>query len=46
MEAVELCRENPDIDLIIMDIQMPEMNGYAASMQIREFNKEVIILIN
>ncbi len=43
-EAVEVCRANPDIDLILMDIQMPEKNGYEATHQIREFNKEVIII--
>ena len=43
-EAVEVCRDNPDIDLIMMDIRMPELSGYKATKQIREFNKEVIII--
>jgi PAS domain S-box-containing protein len=43
-EAIEICRNNPDIDLILMDIQMPEMDGYKTTQQIREFNKDVIII--
>ena len=36
-EAVEQFRKNGEfIDLIIMDVQMPEMNGYDASLKIRE----------
>ncbi|MBL4879843.1 MAG: response regulator, partial [Oleispira sp.] len=43
-ESVEVCRNNPNIDLILMDIQMPEMNGYKATQHIRQFNKDVIII--
>lgn len=44
LEAIELCRDNPDIDLILMDIKMPIISGYEATQHIREFNKDVIII--
>lgn len=44
VDAVNANRLNPDIDLILMDIQMPIMNGYEATLQIRQFNKDVIII--
>ena len=43
-EALESIREN-DIDLVLMDIMMPEMDGLAATARLREdFNIPVILL--
>jgi hypothetical protein len=44
LAAVDCCRINPDLDLIMMDVKMPEMNGYDATRQIRQFNKKVVII--
>jgi PAS domain S-box-containing protein len=44
VEAVEVCRNNPDIDLILMDIKMPDSNGHDAAIRIRQFNDKVVII--
>ncbi|MEI6821454.1 MAG: PAS domain S-box protein [Bacteroidota bacterium] len=44
IDAVDIVRSNSDIDLILMDVNLPEMDGYEAVRHIREFNKDVIII--
>jgi CheY-like chemotaxis protein len=43
-ETLEVYRNTPDLDLIFMDIRMPDINGYEATQQIRQENKDIVII--
>ena len=45
MEAVLLCRKN-EYDLIIMDIMMPELDGFSACREIRKITQTPIIMLS
>ncbi|HKL34374.1 MAG TPA: response regulator, partial [Tangfeifania sp.] len=41
---VELYKKHSQIDLVLMDIKMPVMDGYSASMKIKEINSDALII--
>lgn len=44
LEAYEACKTDTHIDLILMDINMPIMNGYKAIRLIKNLNKNIPII--
>ena len=47
MEAVNLCRQNPDkFDIIIMDVMMPELDGFSAVAEIRKIASPAVIMLS
>lgn len=47
MEAVELCRKDPkQFDLIIMDVMMPELDGFSAVAEIRKVSQAPVLMLS
>ena len=44
LEAITLFKENRDVDLVLMDIKMPKINGYQVVRAIREIDEQVVII--
>jgi len=43
-EAVEICRENNEFDLVLMDLKMPVMDGYHAMVEIKKIRPGIRII--
>lgn len=46
MEAIAYCREHGDVDLIVMDIMMPELDGFSATREIRKSRDVPVLLLS
>ncbi len=43
-EAVDAVAKNPQIDIVLMDIQLPVLDGYSALARIREIRKDLVVI--
>jgi CheY-like chemotaxis protein len=44
VEALNIVTDDPDVEIILMDIQLPVMDGYTSAKKIRELGKKVKII--
>ena len=45
LQALELCRDQ-NFDIVIMDVMMPELDGFSACKEIRKFSNVPIIILS
>lgn len=43
-EAINICKSHPDIELVLMDIKMPGINGLEATQEIKKIRKNLPII--
>ncbi len=43
-ESIEIARGNPDIDIVLMDIKLPDIDGYEATRQIKNIRKDLPVI--
>jgi PAS domain S-box-containing protein len=43
-EAIDICKSNPLIDLVLMDLKMPVLNGFEATKQIKAMRPDLPII--
>ncbi len=47
MEAIQICRRRPnDFDIIIMDVMMPELDGFSAVKEIRKYSSTPVLMLS
>jgi CheY-like chemotaxis protein len=43
-KAVEFIRQHPETDLVLMDIHLPEKDGFTATREIKSFDSRVVVI--
>ena len=43
-EAVDYVRQHPETDLILMDIYLPDKDGFTATREIKSFARDVVVI--
>jgi len=43
-EAIEMCKNDDRIDIVLMDVRMPKINGYDATRQIKSFRPSLPVV--
>ncbi len=44
-ETLEICRKNKKIDLVLLDINMPQVNGYDVLVEIKKMNPSIPVIM-
>jgi PAS domain S-box-containing protein len=43
-EAIDFCQQNASVDIVLMDMRMPEINGYIATTEIKKMRKNLPVI--
>jgi CheY-like chemotaxis protein len=42
--AIDICKSNPQVDLVLMDVQLPLLNGKEAMLQIKKIRPDLPVI--
>ncbi len=44
LEAVKICRKDPSVQLVLMDMRLPEMDGYEATKRVKDLRPQLPVI--